>query len=95
MCQQCDAGQLPSADKTSCGLCPAGKYSAAPGLSACQPCPAGTFRNAQGDGTQCTNCPPGSWSDAGAADCTPCAPGTATENEGVVKDPTTGSCPAW
>lgn len=95
VCQECEAGALPDASKTVCNLCPAGQFSILPGLTACDVCPAGTFRNKEADGTKCIKCPPGSYSRAGAGECTLCASGTAAETEGTTPDASTGGCPAW
>ena len=95
VCQQCDAGQLPSATRDYCVNCPGGTFSIVPGASSCQPCPAGTFRNPEADGTKCIKCAPGSYSSGGASECTLCAPGTATDQEGTTPDATTGGCPNW
>ena len=89
-CQECLPGTTPVPDKSTCDLCPGGTCSTLPGAT-CQACLAGTFRDADGgDGTECTKCPPGTFSPGpGATNCTECPAGTVATGEGST------SCTPW
>ena len=69
---------------TACGLCPAGTYGSAAGLSACAACAAGTYQTGTGlmagPAFACAPCGPGTYQTAPAAvspaNCSLCAAGT-------------------
>ena len=63
-------------------------------LAGCSHPLAGTYRPEGAASDACLACPPGTYSAAGADDCTPCAAGTAASRAGTPQDATTLSCPA-
>jgi hypothetical protein len=64
--------------QSSCIACPAGSYNFASGQSMCIDCPSGSFTTYYGSTTlsNCSTCPSGFFSLAGASACTLCAAGT-------------------
>ncbi len=61
---------------TDCILCDQGTYSLSLNALLCLgKCPAGTYMPSQTAPTTCTTCTTGTWSAAGAFECTPCAAG--------------------
>ena len=72
-CGICPAGKYSAAGSASCSTCGAGTQSAA-GSASCGKCPAGTYSAA--GSSSCTSCPNGTYSASGATSCTTCPNGT-------------------
>ena len=86
----CSSGSFSSADKLSCELCPAGHYCPTDGLAAPILCVNGTYQNETGETSclQCpagklcqpvsstpSDCPNGTYSSLGVAECLACPSG--------------------
>ena len=89
-CTACPAGTTSPAGASSCTSstsCAKGEYRKAG--CACEKCPAGTYSDTL-TASECTACPIGFSSSAGASCCTPCAKGTYSSTAGSACT----SCPA-
>lgn len=76
-CIACPAGKFSGAGATFCRLCVSGTYSGATGVSVCTNCVEGKYFRSPGQTSNvCISCEAGNYSDAGAAECNLCVPGT-------------------
>lgn len=90
-CTACPLGTYTNVSGASvCSACSVGAYTVDLGARRCVPCPAGTYLNA----TTCMACAAGTWSEAGATNCTTftgnCPPAIVT----VVYETLNFTCPS-
>jgi hypothetical protein len=97
-CRMCPPGTYSNAtldlmvSEDQCIACAAGEF-CPEGSAAPQPCPAGTFSDAEG-AHECAVCSAGSFCSAGANATTPCALGTYSTEIGIASQRECSKCPA-
>eukprot|EP01062_Namystynia_karyoxenos_P006590 TRINITY_DN12310_c0_g1_i1.p1 TRINITY_DN12310_c0_g1~~TRINITY_DN12310_c0_g1_i1.p1 ORF type:complete len:1025 (+),score=135.03 TRINITY_DN12310_c0_g1_i1:92-3166(+) len=81
-----------------CEPCLAGEFSSEAGRTHCELCPAGTASPGSSDthnASHCLVCPEGTFSGVGAADCSPCPPGSINFGQGNTECPISASDNSW